>query len=67
MEEITLDRVSFAKFCFRVSIVLCFCIGHGFGGAIVNWVCDAKQNKSHLGFINPDFMLGERESRGGVN
>lgn len=52
---------------FRVSIVLCFCISHGFGGAIVNLTCKSKQNKNHLGFINANFMLGEREPRGGVN
>lgn len=59
--------VSFDEFCFRASIVLCFCFGYGFGGAIVNLVCESKQTKSHLGFINADFMLGEREPRGGVN
>lgn len=49
---------------------LLFCVSvlaMGFGGAIVNVVCESKQNKNHLGFINTDFMLGEREPRGGVN
>lgn len=43
------------------------CIGHKLGLVIVDSGCDCKQKKEHLGFINADFMLGEREPRGGVN
>lgn len=57
---------SFDKFCFRVSIVLYFCIGHGLSGAIVNFVCESKQNKNtwDLLMLIPCWV---RESQGEVS